>query len=124
MRDLPEPVRRTVEEQARGAALRGLSREVENGKTYYEAELKVAGHGKDVLIDASGAVVEIEEVVPMASLPAPARESLQKIIAVGKLVKLESITRNGSVAAYEATIRKGGKTTEVKVTPAGTRVEE
>lgn len=124
MRDLPEPVRRTVQEQARGASLRGLSKESEGGKTYYEAELRVSGHGKDVLMDESGAVVEVEEEVPMASLPAAARESLQKSIAGGKLVKLESISKNGAITAYEAEIKKGGKTSEVKVTPGGRPVEK
>ena len=124
MRDLPEPVRKTVQEQAKGASLRGLSKEVEDGKTYYEAELRVAGHGKDVLMDEAGAVVEVEEEVPMASLPDAARDSLRKSIAGGKLVKLESISKNGAITAYEAAIKKGGKTSEVKVTPEGKPVEK
>ena len=37
MKDLPEAVRKTVEEQSRGAKLRGLAKETEDGKTYYEA---------------------------------------------------------------------------------------
>ena len=63
MKDLPEAVRKTVQEQSKGATLRGLSKEVEKGQTFYEAELKVNGHNKDLLIDSSGAIVEIEEVV-------------------------------------------------------------
>src|ERR1043166_9245463 len=69
MKDLPAAVRQTVREQAQGARLRGLSRETEGGKTFYEAELWVNGHGRDVLMDEAGAVVEVEETVALASLP-------------------------------------------------------
>jgi uncharacterized membrane protein YkoI len=124
MQDLPAAVRKTVQEQTRGASLRGLSREVENGKTYYEAALKVGGHGKDVLMDESGAVVEVEEEVPLSTLPPAAREAVQKASAGGKLVKLESITKDNTLAAYEAAIKKKGKTSEIKVTPDGKPVEQ
>jgi uncharacterized membrane protein YkoI len=124
MRDLPEAARKTVQEQSKSAALKGLTKEVEDGKTYYEAELKVRGHGKDVLIDPSGAVVEVEEEVPMSALPAAARESLQKSIAGGKLLKLESISKNNTITAYEAAVKKSGQTSEIKVTPDGKPVEK
>lgn len=124
MRDLPEAVRKTVQEQSKGAALRGLSKEVENGQTLYEASLKVGGHGRDVLIDASGAVVEVEEEVTLASIPPAARDSLQKSATGGKLVKLESITKGNAVVAYEAAIKKAGKTSEVKVLPDGRPAEK
>ena len=57
MKDLPAAVQRTVQEQSKGAAILHLSREVEGGKTVYEVEMKVKGLGKDVTIDASGAVI-------------------------------------------------------------------
>jgi len=38
MKDLPAAVRRTVQEQSQGAAIRGLSKEVEAGKTVYEVD--------------------------------------------------------------------------------------
>jgi hypothetical protein len=51
--------------------------ENENGQTYYEAEMTVNGHGREVPIDKSGAVVEVEQQVPFESLPASVREGLQ-----------------------------------------------
>src|SRR4051812_35886143 len=61
MKDLPAAVQQTVREQSRGAKIRGLSVETENGVTNYEVELLVNGHSRDVLIDPSGAVVTVEE---------------------------------------------------------------
>jgi hypothetical protein len=43
MKDLPSAVQTTVQEQSKGATVRGLSKETDNGKTYYEVELKVTG---------------------------------------------------------------------------------
>lgn len=50
-------------EQSKGATIRGFSQEKESGQTYYEAELMVNGHTKDVLVDANGSVVGVEEQV-------------------------------------------------------------
>lgn len=119
MKDLPPAVRKTVEEQSKGATIRGLSKEIEAGKTYYEAELTVQGHGKDVLIDSAGKVVEIEEEVQLASLPPAVKKTIEKSAAGGKIGKIESITKNGNLVAYEAQLVKAGKKSEVKVAPDG-----
>jgi putative PepSY-like beta-lactamase-inhibitor len=119
MKDLPEAVRKTVQEQSKGATLRGLAKEVDDGKTFYEAELKVNGHNKDVLIDPSGAVVEIEEQVAFASLPAEVQATIKKGARKGKITAVESITKNNTLEAYEAHVTKAGKKSEIKVAPDG-----
>jgi uncharacterized membrane protein YkoI len=124
MKDLPAAVQKAVQEQSKGATLHGLSKEVEGGKTFYEAELKVNGHGRDVLIDPAGAVVEVEEEVALAAVSGPVKAGVQKAAAGAKLIKLESITRNNTLAAYEVTVRKGGKTSEVKLSPDGSLMEK
>src|SRR6201984_796813 len=67
--ELPPAVEKTVEAQSQGANIRGFSQEKENGQIFYEAEMTVNGHSKDITIDANGAVVEIEEQVALDSLP-------------------------------------------------------
>ena len=119
MKDLPQAVRKTVQEQSKGATLRGLAKEVEDGKTFYEAELKINGHNKDVLIDPTGAVVEVEEQVTLASLPPNVRVTIQKAAGKGKVLIVESITKNNTLEAYEAQISRAGKKSEIKVAPDG-----
>ena len=119
MKDLPEAVQKTVHEQSKGATIRGLTREVEHGKTFYEVELKVDGHNKDVLIDPTGAVVEVEEVVALASLPPAVKAGIEKHAAGGTVVMVESVTRKDAVVAYEAHVKTGAKYSEVKVGPDG-----
>src|SRR5215211_7009547 len=78
MKNLPPAVQTTVNEQSKGAVIRGLSKEVKDGQTFYEAELTVAGHNKDVLIDARGKVVEVEEQVTLDSLPPAVKAEIIK----------------------------------------------
>src|SRR5713226_5912294 len=89
MQDLPPAVRKTVQEESKGATLRGLGQEVENGKTLYEAELTVNGHNKDVSIDTDGKVVSVEEEVAIDSIPAAARDAIQKFAGKGKIGRVE-----------------------------------
>jgi hypothetical protein len=84
--DLPAAVEQTVAAQSQGATIRGFSEEKENGQTYYEDKLLVNGHSKDVVIDATGAIVEVEEQVAMDALPAAVREGLQAKAGKGKLL--------------------------------------
>src|SRR5216683_4878847 len=117
--DLPAAVEKTVAAQSAGAAVRGFSQEKEKGQVYYEAEMIVNGHSKDVLIDASGAVVEVEEEVALDALPAPVKAGLQSKAGSGKILKIESITKHAKLVAYEAKLITNGKKSEIQVGPDG-----
>jgi uncharacterized membrane protein YkoI len=119
MKDLPAAVQQAVKEQSKGATLKGLTTDVDDGQTLYEAELSVDGHGKDVSFDAFGKVVSVEEEVVLASLPAAARSAVEKAVGTGKLQKIESVNENGK-SLYEAAISKDGKSSEVKIDANGT----
>ena len=54
MKDVPPAVQKAVHEHTKGAELKGLSKEVENGKTFYEVETVVNGHSRDLLLDKTG----------------------------------------------------------------------
>jgi uncharacterized membrane protein YkoI len=117
--DLPPAVEKTVAVQSQGATIRGLSEESEHGQTLYEVELTVAGHSKDVLIDADGVVVEVEEQVSVDSLSPAVIDGLQAKAGKGVLVEVESLTKKGKLVAYEAKVFTNGKKSEVQVRPDG-----
>ena len=117
--DLPRAVEKTVAEQSQGAIIRGFSQEKENGQTFYEAELLVNGHSKDVLMNGEGDVVEVEEQVALDSLSPVVRGGLQAKARKGKLVKVESLTKKGQLVAYEGKVVTDGKRSEVQVGPDG-----
>ena len=117
--DLPPAVERTVAAQSQGATIKGFSQEKEKGQTFYEAEMTVSGHSKDVLIDVSGAVVEVEEQVALDSLPSAVKAGLQAKAGAGKILKVESLTKHDKLVAYEAKVQTAGKKSEIQVAPDG-----
>ena len=119
MKDLPAAVQKTVREQSQGATVRGLAEEVKDGQTFYEVSLRVKGHLKDVLMDTNGNVVETEEQVALASLPPAATAEIVKQAGKGKILLVESITKNNAIMAYEAHVKTAGKISEIKVDPDG-----
>jgi hypothetical protein len=117
--DLPPAVEKTVQAQSAGATIKGFNEEKEKGKTFYEIEMVVNGHTKDVLVDPTGAVVEVEEQVELDSLPAAVKAGLQAKAGKGKIEKVESLTKQDKLVAYEAVVRTNGKKSEIQVGPDG-----
>ena len=122
MQDLPPAVQQAVKEHTKGATLVGLAKEVENGKTFYEAETKVNGKGRDILFDPAGTIVEVEEEVTLDSIPPGARDAIQKKAGKSRITKVEKLTKGGNVT-YEAGTKKGFKTSEIQVNADGALVK-
>ena len=119
---LPAAVERTVAQQSQGAVIKGFSTEKEGGQTVYEMELTVNGRAKDISMDAQGNILETEEEVALASLPGRVQAALTKAAGTGTIVKVESLTKQGKLVAYEADIQSGKKHREIQVGPEGQRV--
>jgi len=117
--DLPTAVEKTVAAQSSGASIQGFSEEREKGQTLYEAEMTVKGHSKDILMDADGVIVEVEEQVAMDELPNEVQDALRTNVRKGKIVTVESITKYDKLVAYEATILSNGERSEIQVDPHG-----
>src|SRR5260370_13066082 len=117
--DLPPAVQKTADEQSQGAIVKGYASEKEKGRVQYEVELMANGHTKDVTISRDGSVLEIEEEVSFDALPEAVRQGLQREAGTGKIGKVESITKRGSLVAYEAQVTTAGTRSEVQVGPDG-----
>ena len=73
-------------------------------------------------MDAQGNIVEIEEEVDMAKLPAAVKDGLTKAAGKGTIGKVESLTKKGKLVAYEAVVKTGTKSSEVQVGPDGKKL--
>jgi hypothetical protein len=102
-----------------GTTLRGCVKDVSAGKITYEIELLTSQGSKDVTVSPQGEVLEVEQQVDPATLPAPVAAAFAKAATGGKLGKVESLTRQGQLIAFESTIEKGGKHHEVAFRPDG-----
>jgi uncharacterized membrane protein YkoI len=120
--DLPPAVEKSLQQQLRGATVKGFSVEKEDGRVVYEAQLIVNGHTKDIQLDASGTIQEVEEEVAFDSLPIEVKASLRARAKNGKITKVESLIKQDKLVAYEAQVEKNGKHSEIQVGPKGERL--
>ena len=114
MKDLPPAVQKTVEEQTKGAQIKGLSKEIEKGKTMYEVETVVNGKARDLTIEVTGALISVEEAIAIDAIPAAAKAAIEKLATGAQIKSVEAVTK-GKVVTYEAVIAKGLKKSEVVV---------
>ena len=119
--DLPAAVQKTADAQSVGATVVGYSRDKEHGHVEYEVQLMVGDRSKDVTIDPQGRVLEVEEQVATDALPASVFHGLSAQAHKGKIAKVESLTRNGRIVAYEAQVT-GGRHAEIQVGPDGQKL--
>ena len=102
-----------------GGTIKSCVKDASGGKVSYELETLKNGRSKDISLDAKGNVLEIEEQVDQANLPAPVAASIQKAAHGGTVGKVESLTRGGVLVSYETTITLNGKRHEVTFRPDG-----
>ena len=113
---LPAPVRTTIESETKNATVKHVAKETEKGQVQYEVETLVNGKSRDLLIDPSGKLLEVEEAMDVNSAPAPVQDALK---AKGKVLKLESVLRDGKTT-YEAEVQgKNGKKSSVALDAQG-----
>jgi len=120
---LPAAVEATVAKESEGATIKGFASEFEKGQKFFEVSLSVNGHNKDILMDKSGNIVEVEEEVALDSLPATVQDALRKAAGSGTIQVVESLTKNGRLVAYEGHVKRGLKRFEIQVGPNGEKLK-
>ena len=123
--DAPAAVQKTLQREAFGAEIKKVAKESEEGKTTYEAEVKIEGHEYVIKVAADGTLLEKElededEEVPMkfAEAPAAVQKTLQREAAGAKIETVDKLSREGRTL-YEADAKIDGKNFEIIVTSEG-----
>jgi hypothetical protein len=81
------------------------------------------GKSKDITLDVSGTLLEVEQEVAASSLPPAVSDAIAKAAHGRKPGKVESVTRQRAIASYETTITSNGERREVAFSPQGAPVE-
>lgn len=124
LKDLPPAVQKTVQEQAKGADIKSISRETEHGVAQYEIETMLAGKHRDFNVDTKGALLVVEEETTLDAVPAAAKAAILKKVADGKLGMVELFKRNGETMYEAAYTTKAGRKHEVLVKADGAETKE
>jgi len=120
--DLPPAVQKTVQQETQGSTVKGFATEREHGKKVYEAETVKDGRTRDLQFAEDGTLNEVEQEVPFDELPAGVKTALKTKAGSANITKVESLTKQGKLVAYEAATLKGSKKGEVQVGPNGERL--
>jgi uncharacterized membrane protein YkoI len=118
LRDLPPAVQKAMQEETKGAVVKGYAKETEDGKVFYEVETMRNGRARDVTFEPNGTLASIEEETTLDSIPAAAKAAIEKGAAGGRIGLVEKVTEGGEVT-YEAQVTRGAKKSEVVVKPDG-----
>jgi hypothetical protein len=114
---LPAPILAAFKAAYPNATIKAAAEEKENGKLVWEVESIDNGLGRDLIYTPDGSVVEMEEEVPSAQLPAPVAAAVKAQYPAARIVKGEKLTR-GTTVSYELQL-SGAAKKSIELTPEG-----
>lgn len=114
---LPAPILAAFRQSYPNAVIKGAAKETENGKTVWEVESIDNKLSRDLVYNPDGTVVEIEEQVEPASLPAAVTAALKGKYPAASITKAEKMTK-GTALSYEMAL-KGAAVKSIEITPDG-----
>ena len=115
---LPTPIVDAFKKAYPNAVIKNAAKETEGGKTVWEVESTDNGLARDLVYNPDGTVVDIEEEVPVASLPPAVTAALKAKFPKAAITKAEKLFK-GKVMTYEMTITGAGGVKAAEFTPEG-----
>jgi hypothetical protein len=117
-KDVPAAVLAAFAKAYPKATAKGFSREVAEGKTYYEIESLEGKIARDVTFSPDGTLVEVEEAMDFAALPRAVQDAFRAKYPNTRVELAEKKTKGGQVA-YEIHFLVNGKEEEMVLDAAG-----
>jgi uncharacterized membrane protein YkoI len=116
---LPKAVVDAVKAKYPGAELTGAEKDVTDGKTIYEVNLKHKGAKYDISLSPDGKIVEIEKTIDAKDLPAAVTKALDQKYPKAKIELAEELTVDGKVKYEVVIVTAEKKKLEVVLEPSG-----
>lgn len=123
--EVPALVRTTAINRLPGLQLTGAEPYLEDGEEAFELEGTIDGVTYDIEVTASGAIVDIQQTVPLASLPANVREAIERALPGIALLEAErGVDDEAHIYAaegiayqrtYEVTVNDRGEILEIEI---------
>jgi hypothetical protein len=123
---LPKAVLDAAKAKFPDAELVGGGKEEEDGKVTYEVSLKDKGQKVDVELTADGTILVIEKAISVKNLPKEVAEALEHKHPKATIKRVEEITKQDKIAAYEVLLVTARKKRiwEVTFDPSGKFVKQ
>lgn len=114
---LPAPVVAAFRTSYPNATIKNVAKETENGRTVWEVESVDNNLTRDIVYNPDGTIVDMEEEVAIASLPAAVTDAVKAKHSKATITKAEKTTA-GQKTWFELTL-KGAAVTSIEMTPEG-----
>lgn len=97
-----------------------FEKEMLDGKVVYEAEFKLNNSEYEVLFDADGKMLQIEETLDVKALPEPLIQAISKAYPNATIEDAEKVTKpDETFSVYEVEIKNEGKKIELELDASG-----
>lgn len=118
--EVPKAVLEAFEKAYPNAKDVEFEKETSNGKSVYEVEFKENDREREVLFDADGVILQIEESLDVKSLPEPIAKAISQAYPNATIEDAEKITKpDGTIIVYEVEIKNDGKKLELELDANG-----
>ncbi len=114
----PAAVQAAIKKAVGAGTLGDVTKEVEDGKTVFEADFTIDKVDHAVKVNEKGEVLEEEVDVEIASLPAAVTASIKAKYADGKVEDAELVKAAGK-SFYEVSVEAGGADHKIQIDAAG-----
>lgn len=118
LESLPAPLQKAIIGAVGEGEIQTIVSEVEDKQIHYEVAVMSGKKKLEHKFSAGGKLLETEEAVLMADLPAPVRATFEKLAANHKILEVVHVTVDKK-KFYEADIEKDKGIEEIKVSLAG-----
>ncbi len=138
LKDLPQAVQKTINDQAAGGKIREIERETEDGTTFYEVDITKDGKRMEFKVSDTGKLLTqpmttaeraaqkvrdktsglIDNDLTLEELSPEAQATVKKETAGGKITEIEQEKEDG-LTFYEVEFEKDGEEREIRVDQAG-----
>lgn len=122
-KDLPQAVMDAFKKTYPNAVIQCVSKETEDGQTFFEIESKDGDVQRDLLYSADGQTVLVEETVNPDSIPAVVKEAVAKELPKGRIKKSEKVIEGGQIR-YEFQVKSRKHEYELVLDPGGKIIEK
>jgi len=115
---LPAAIKTAFTQAYPSATIKGVSTEKEDGKVVWEVESMDGAQGRDLLYSPDGQLIEVEEAINAATLPAAVRDAVAKAAPGAPILKAEHV-KKGTTETFEVQVKTAKGNKELAFTPAG-----
>ena len=120
---LPAKVTAAVKEKFKDGELVSALKEVADGKTLFEVQLKHKGHAVDVTVTEDGTITVIEKEITAKDLPKAVAAAVEEKFPKATWKKVEEITKGEKITFEVLLTTADKKEFEVVLDPSGKIIE-